>query len=88
MYYDVLRFTRSVHVNIFSIINYNNTIHVDIDIQQCISEAVHKYQITPPSLCVRKHEKISSQSSLIPQEAVSYLLIKSCIIVHLMCINS
>lgn len=41
----------------------------DIDIQQCISEAVHKYQITPPSLCVRKHEKISSQSSLIPQEA-------------------
>ena len=42
----------------------------DIDIQQCINDAVRVYQTTPPSVCVREHEPVPSQHPSIPTTAV------------------
>ena len=42
----------------------------DIDIQQCVYDAVRVYQQTPPSAFVRMHDPTPTQSD-IPPEAVS-----------------
>jgi TBC domain-containing protein kinase-like protein len=41
----------------------------DIDIDQCVSEAVIHYQTTPPSLCYRLYDNRKTQSPWIPVEA-------------------
>lgn len=50
-----------------------NISFIDIDIHQCLTEAVQRYQATPSSLCVRQYDVISIQHPVIPQEAVKQL---------------
>ena len=42
----------------------------DINIQQCITDALRLYQSTPPSLCLRSQQSDNAQHPDIPPEAV------------------
>ena len=75
MYNDVFRFTRYLIIILYC---YNISL-VDIDIHQCLMEAVQRYQATPSSLCVRQYDVIPIQHSAIPQEAVKQLNVGACI---------
>ena len=53
---------------------------VDVDIQQCVTDAVKLYQITPASLCVRRYEHTSCQHSDVRPEVVGELHVAHCLV--------